>query len=156
MGRSIFLFYFLLLLLLSFVFVAQYNNPHDEAIKNKIYQILSKESLQQDDYFELIKYKTIKDYKFYSLIDNDLLDTANLRNLSKLFDKIFINYLIIGFLFCLVVVFTPKASFAIGKGKRKVNFWKNYYKFLLKIFPAMILLPIIINILSSFITKYFK
>ena len=156
MGGTIFLFYFILFLPLFFAFDIKYNNPHNEAIRNKIYQILSKESLQQEDYFEIIKYMTIKEYKFYNLLENDLLDTSNLRNLSKLFDKIFTNYLIIGFLFCLIVVFTPKASFAIGKSKRKVKFWKNYYNFLLKIFPVMILLPIIINIISSFITKYFK
>ena len=61
--------------------------------------------------------------------------------------------MIIGFIVCLIFTATPKPSFAVGRGKKKVAFWKGYYKFLLKFLPIWVLLPIVLNLVSYLITK---
>jgi hypothetical protein len=149
----IFPFYIILLGILLLIFSDQYIGSYNKAIDNKVQQILSKGDLQQEDYFEIVKYTTIKNFKFYNLLDDDLLKIYNTRNLSNLYGKIILNYLIIGFIFCFIVTFNPKASFAVGKSKEKVKFWKSYYYILFKIIPIMIILPIVINIISYFITR---
>jgi hypothetical protein len=155
-GGTIFLIYILLFLILLYIYVDQSQKSFDKAINNKIYQILSKDDLQQEDYFEIFKYTTIKNNKFYSLLDDDILITDNSKKFSGLFNKIILNYLILGFLFCFIVTLNPKASFAVGKSKGKVRFWKGYYYFLFKFLPIMIVLPIIINVISYFITNIFN
>jgi hypothetical protein len=143
-----FLIYLLMYIILSNVIVSRYNTSYEKMIRNYVYQILSKENLQQEDYLEIIKYTTIKNYKFY-----DLIEGSDALNVSNLIIKSITYYLIIGFLLCTIISLNPRASFAIGKGINKVKFWKSYYKFIYHAIPIMIILPIIINIISNIITK---
>ena len=146
-----FLFYILILFLTIIIMVFQFDDSFRKT-KETLHQLLLKDDLQQEDYFEIIRYSTIINHKFYDLaIPND--NNNNQEKLTKLFGKILFNYLIIGFIICLIITATPRSSFAIGKGKRKVTFWKGYYKLLLKYLPIWVLLPIFINLLSYLITK---
>lgn len=52
----------------------------------------------------------------------------------------------------LVVAFCPIAHIAIGIGKQKVKFWKGYIKILTYFIPTAIILPLLINFVSSIIT----
>jgi len=143
-GSFSFFIYFLLFILVVYIVSSRINAPFDKAIKNNIYQILLKDNLQQEDYFEIFKYTTIHKYKFYNLIKYD--DTRGI------YDKILVYYLIGGFVLCIIISLNPKSSFAVGKGINKVKFWKRYYKFVYYI-PVFIILPIIISIVSNIITK---
>jgi len=80
-----FAFYILLLYGLNSIYNLHYEIPNNKVIKNKAYQILSKDSLQQEDYFELIKYNTIYNFKLYKLIEDD-----NSKNISEKYGTIYI------------------------------------------------------------------
>jgi hypothetical protein len=144
-----FLFYFLIFVLTIIIMTIPINSSLKNT-KEKLHQILLKDDLQQEDYFEIIRYSTIINNKFYDLA---IPNNNNQENLTKLFDKIIFNYLIIGFIICLIITATPRPSFAVGKGKKKVKFWKGYYIILLKYLPLWVLLPIILNLFSYLITK---
>jgi hypothetical protein len=146
-GIFSFVFYFLLLLLLSNIYTLHYEIPNENAIKNKVYQILLKDSLQQEDYFEIIKYTSIQDFKLYRLIEND-----DSKRLSNRYDIIFLSYLVIGFVICIIITLSPKSSFAVGKGIKKVKRWKNYKRVYYNIIK-LIFLPLIISIVSNIIFK---
>jgi hypothetical protein len=146
-GKLSFLIYFILLLLLCTTINYRLTAPFNHTIKSKIYQILLKEELQQEDYFEIIKYTAIKDLGIY-----DLIDGSDTKKASKIYGAILLYYLTIGFLLCTIISLNPKASFAIGKGKHKVRHWKSYYKFIYYAIPIVIILPIFVNIISNIIT----
>jgi hypothetical protein len=145
-----FVFYILIFLVTALIMSNHLDDPFMNT-KEKVHQILLKDDLQQEDYFEIIRYSMIINYKFY-----DLAIPNNPNNLAKIYNKILYNYLIIGFIICLIITTTPKPSFAVGKGKKKVAFWNGYYKFLLKFLPIGILLPIAINFISYLITNNIK
>lgn len=44
----------------------------------------------------------------------------------------------------------PKANISIGAGRKKVKFWKAYVKIITVSIPTLILLPLLVNFLSSF------
>jgi hypothetical protein len=143
-----FLFYFLIFLATFAIMILQLEDPFKNT-KERIHQILLNENLQQEDYLEIIKYSTIINYNF-----TDLAIPNNQSNLTKQFSNILNNYIIIGLILCLIITATPKPFFAIGKGKKRVAFWKCYYRFLLIFLPIGVLLPILINLISYLITKY--
>ena len=140
--------YLLLMLLIGYIQNSQYQTPIKNMMKAKIYQILSKEKLSQEDYFEITKYTIIDNFKFYDLMEND-----ELRNVRNKFNQISVYYVLIGFLLCIIISLNPKASFAAGRSIAKVRFWKTYYRVIYYIIPAIIILPILINIISNIIMK---
>lgn len=44
----------------------------------------------------------------------------------------------------------PKANIAIGAGKNRVKYWKRYERLITVTIPTMIILPMLINLISSF------
>jgi len=141
--------FLLSLVVIYFVQNNQYKVPIGNMTRNKIYQILSKEELAKEDYLDIIKYKTIYDMGFYSLMENDELIIVR----NKL-NKIWNHCLITGSLLCLILTTNPKATFAVGKNKPKVKFWKSYYRVIYYFIPVAIILPILISIVSQIIMKY--
>jgi hypothetical protein len=62
------------------------------------------------------------------------------KEVLYIYNKIINYYSLTGFLFCILVTFNPRASFSVGKGISKVRNWKMYYKIILYIIPAMIII----------------
>jgi hypothetical protein len=147
-GPISWLAYFLILMVMVAVLNSKYQTPINNVIKNKLYTILSKDNLDQNDYFEIIKYTTIYNFEFYTLIENE-----KAKEILNIYNKILNNYLLAGFLFCIIFTFNPRASFSVGKGISKVRKWKMYYKIILYIIPTMIIIPILINIISEIIMR---
>ena len=52
----------------------------------------------------------------------------------------------------LLVTFCPIAHIAVGLGKRKVKFWNRYVQIITYFIPTAVILPLLINIVSSIIT----
>jgi hypothetical protein len=141
-------FYFIFLIVIIAVNSGQYQAPINNMIKTKIYQILSKDELVKEDYFDIIRYKTIYDLHLYTLMENEEL--AIVRNKIN---TIFNYYLLIGFLLCIIISINPRATFAAGRNISKVKFWRFYYKVIYYFIPVIIILPILINIISQIIAK---
>jgi len=118
-GLFSWLFYFIFFIVIVAVNSDQYQAPINNMIKTKIYQILSKDELVKEDYFDIIRYKTIYDLHFYTLMENEEL--AILRNKIN---TIFSYYLLLGPLLCIIISINPRATFAAGRNISKVKFWR--------------------------------
>lgn len=69
---------------------------------------------------------------------------------SKVNPTIYLLVIIVCILIAVVGACPPKANIAIGAGRRKVQFWKNYVKIITISIPTLIILPLLINFISSF------
>ena len=63
---------------------------------------------------------------------------------------IYLLIIIVCILVAIVGACCPKANIAIGAGRKKVQFWKTYIRIMTVSVPTLILLPLLINFISSF------
>jgi len=142
--------FILFYIVIYFVQDNQYIAPVSTMIRTKIYQILSKEELVIEDYLDIIKYKTIYDLGFYSLMENDELTIVRNK-----FIKLKDYYIKVGILLCIIISINPRATFAAGRNKSKVKIWRYYYKFIYYTILEVIILQILINFISQIIAEKF-
>lgn len=80
--------------------------------------------------------------KQYEYVPNDWIQ-KNSASYSKC-----ISVCIIIFAASLFIKICPKSNFSIGRGKRRVKFWKQYRNILFVAIPTTIIIPVIINLLT--------
>lgn len=101
-------------------------------------ETLLETGINENNYIEAVELSLAKEYDYIpSTFHNEI---NPLGYIIAIFITIFV---------CTIGYFSPKSNIAIGAGRNKVKFWKSYVKIITYTIPTLILLPLLVNFITS-------
>jgi len=135
---SIFPFFFIGFFLSIIIFQNSDSQLYQNSLTPQIQNILE-HGVDESNYTTALELLLIKEYSYVSPSFQSKGDTT-------------VDLLII--LICLIIAvvgfYCPKSNISIGSGRKKVKFWKTYERFITISIPTLIILPLLVNFISSF------
>lgn len=128
-------FCLILCIAMSFNSASQlYQNSLTPQIQN-----ILEHGVDENNYMDALELLLTKEYSYVP-------SSFEAKNNSTIYILLFFTFLIIA----IIGVVCPKSNIAIGAGRGKVKFWKSYIYVITFLIPTLIVVPLLVNFISSF------
>ncbi|MCU7496097.1 MAG: hypothetical protein HF314_17515 [Ignavibacteria bacterium] len=123
------------------------NEAYKGALKNRIIKIVEN-GITKDNEPKAIEYILALNTGYqYKDIYKECSQNYKAKNSNSYL------YMIILALILQIILYYPRTAIEIGRGKQRLKAWNIWIKFVTYGFPTLIVLPILLNIFSSFLVK---
>lgn len=127
----------LMLILLAFSSRNSSLSAYQRSLSSQVEAVLEN-GINENNYMKALELLLAKEYDYVPSTFQNEIDPFG-----------YIISIFITILVCTIGYFSPKSNIAIGAGRNKVKFWKSYVKIITYTIPTLILLPLLVNFITS-------